>query len=350
MRAGLRDQRQLGRELEVRLQVHDRAAQGDGGQPAQPPPALPALGEGQHAAPRLRHRRGRRVEDHQPSRTVHHGRAARPQVSRETRGAQHGRDAERAQHHRCVAVGPALLRGHARHPRRVDQGRVRGGQPLGGQDGAGRQAGERAERRPGEVADQPAGDLVHLVGSAPPRGQVVGIGGRQRGGDRVRLVRHRLFRGAQCLADPRARAAQQAGRPEHLHVGVQQRRDLRLRVLRQHMQPGAQLAQLLAGRGDGALQAGALCLDIGGGDAMPGDGGGRLDRAEHRPDGDAGADGQSAQPPLGGKGGSEGGLNPVHGSRLPPAPRGRRAPRWRRRRSHASPARRPCSRPASSGP
>ena len=78
--------------------------------------------------------------------------------------------------------------------------------------------------------------------------------------------------------------------PQHLHVGVQQGGDLPLGIFRQDVQAGAQLAQLLAGRGDGHVQPGPLRFDIGGGDAVAGDHGGRFDRAEHRPDGDAGTD------------------------------------------------------------
>ncbi len=86
--------------------------------------------------------------------------------------------------------------------------------------------------------------------------------GRQHGlGQGLDLVQHRGLGGDVGFGDAPARLAQQPGGAEHLQVGVDQRRDLVLAVLRQHGQPGAQLAQLAARFLHGRFQPGELRLD-----------------------------------------------------------------------------------------
>ena len=81
---------------------------------------------------------------------------------------------ERAQHDRGMAVGAALLGRHAGEPGRIEQRGVGRAQRLADQHRALRQAGEAAERRAGQIAHQPPGDLPHLLGAARQAGAVLG--------------------------------------------------------------------------------------------------------------------------------------------------------------------------------
>ena len=129
--AGLGDQRQLDRQLQVGLQLDRLAVRRLRRQPAQPGIASAARG-------RRRRRRGARrpasagagfsvtVPAVPSTTTMSPGRDR----MRQPGGAEHRRHAERAQHHRGVAVGAAFLGGDAGQPRRIEQRRVGRAQRL----------------------------------------------------------------------------------------------------------------------------------------------------------------------------------------------------------------------------
>ncbi len=243
-------------------------------------------------------RRRRRAERHGAGGAVDHRQVARRQRGGEPDRAQHRRHAERAQHDRGVAVGAALVGDHAGDAGRLDQRRVGRAQCLGGQHRARGERGEIAERRARQVAHHAAGDLAHLLGAALLAGLVVGRHREQDGGDRLALLGDRGLGGDQALGDAQPRPAHQPRGAEHLHVGVEQRRDLGVRVLRQHGEARAQLDELAAGLRDRRLQPRGLGADIGGVDAVADDRLRRLDRAMHRADRDAGGDRDAGEAPL----------------------------------------------------
>ncbi len=161
-----------------------------------------------------------------------------------------------------------------------------------------------------EVAQQAAAGFADFVGAALPRfGLLARVGaaachgffgmalvgqlGRQggHGGSQcLDLVHHRGLGGHQLVGDALAGMAQQARAAEHLHVGVDERADFLLRVLRQHAQPPAQFRQLLAGFLHGGVEALQFGVGGGSGDAGALDLHLGLRRGEHGSDGNARAD------------------------------------------------------------
>ncbi len=142
----LRDQRQLGQQFQIGLQLDRLAVRGHRRQAAEPRQALPLAREGGDRAAPAASVAGvgfSTIAPAAPSSTASCRSAPRPAA----RHAQHRRHAQRAQHDRGMPVGAALLGSHAGDPRRIDQRRVGRAQRLGHQDRALRQAGEAAERR-----------------------------------------------------------------------------------------------------------------------------------------------------------------------------------------------------------
>ncbi len=201
VRTGLRDQRQLGRDFQVGLQLHLDAAQRHGGQAAQPAQRCwrraKAITPG---APGSRWRApgpgspGRRCRRSPRSRRPAYAPAA--PIAPSTAGMPSARS--------MMAVWPSAP------PSSVATPATRAGSISAASAGvshsatrigARRQSGEGAERRPGQVADQPARDLLHLVRPALAGRQVVGVHAAQGRGDRLRLVRHRLLGRAQPVGD-----------------------------------------------------------------------------------------------------------------------------------------------------
>ncbi len=251
VRARLGDQRQLDRQFQVGLEFHRFAVGGFRRQPAQLGIALALPREGGDRPPRRRQSRCAGVQHHGAGGAIDHGDVARLDGMRQSDGAQHGRHAERAQHDGGVVLRAAFLGRDAGKPGRIQQRRVGRSQRLADQHRAFRQSGEALERRAGQVAHQPPPDLAHLLGAPRQAGAVIGrhVGfnlGQDCRGDRVGFFHHRGFRRYQGLLDPLLDTTQQPRWPEHADVGVDQRCDLFLALLRQHGQPSAQLGQLLA--------------------------------------------------------------------------------------------------------
>ena len=97
------------------------------------------------------------------------------------------------------------------------------------------------------------------------------------------------------LRDPLPRAPHQARRPEHLEIGVDQRRDFSLALLGQHREPAAQLWQLLARLQDRVSSRAHSASISAACDLVAGDLGGRLGGAKDRADRDAGGDGDAGE-------------------------------------------------------
>ena len=162
---------------------------------------------------------------------------------REAGGAQHRRHAERAQHDGGVALGAALFGRDAGEARRVEQRGVGGAQRLADQTrrlrAARRSCGTalrvrlRTRRRPisrtSSARRMQAGAVVAVIpGSACARiaSAIASASCDDRGLGRD-----------QRLGDAPAHAAHQARRAHHVQVGIDQRRDFGLAVLRQHGKP-----------------------------------------------------------------------------------------------------------------
>jgi hypothetical protein len=145
-----------------------------------------------------------------------------------------------------MPVRPTFLGGQPRYPRRIDQGGVRRPQRFGDQDGALRHGGEIAERRGGQVAQQPAAGFADFVGPPLPAGGIIAMQRQHRGGQCLGFLVHRRLGAHMRVANALAGLAQQPAAAEHLGIGVDQRRDFVLGIFRQNGKPGAQLAELLA--------------------------------------------------------------------------------------------------------
>ena len=187
--------------FQICLQFDHRPAGRDRRQPAQPRPALAPPGKGEHVAAGLGQRCLRRVQDHHAGRPIHHRGSTRPHM----RGQPHGTQArsgmpKRAQHDRSVTVGapPSSVATPATRAGLIRAASA-GSQPLGKEDRAGRQAGEGAERRPGQVAHQSPRDLPHLVCPAcRPAGRSSALATIRAAAMASASSDHRLFRGSQA--------------------------------------------------------------------------------------------------------------------------------------------------------
>ncbi len=189
---------------------------------------------------------GGRMHRDQPGRAVQHGLVAAPRRLGQPMGAEHRRNAQRAQHDRGMAIGPALLGRHPGDAGRFQQRGIGRRQFLGDQDAALRQVLEAAEGRRGQVADQPAADVADLVGAAGQPGLVVVLGGEDDGADLLRLLQHGGLGADQAGLDALARAADQPRIAQHHQMGIEQRLDLLLRLLGQHADARLELGHLLA--------------------------------------------------------------------------------------------------------
>ena len=271
-RAGLRDQRQLDRQLEIGLQLDRLAVQRLRRQTAQPGVALPLAREGGDRAAR----RGEAwpatgLSTTVPLRAVHHREVAGLDRVREPGRAEHRRHAERAQHDRGMAVGAAFLGGDAGEPRRIEQCGVGRPQRLADQDGALRQAGEAAERLRGSGC-APGGGAISRTSSArrsqARRWSSAGMPGsawpRMAPAIASASVHHRAFGRQQRLLDapPRRRGSAATGPA----CGYRRRSAARFPPgFPPAAPPGGRAAwQLLARLRDGGVQPGALGGDVGG--------------------------------------------------------------------------------------
>jgi hypothetical protein len=95
----------------------------------------------------------------------------------------------------------------------------------------------------------------NIVGAAFVRAALVDRLGENGGGEVFGLVVDGRLGGEIFVSDAFAGAAQQARAGQHLRVGVDERRDFLLAVLRQDGQAGAELVELFLGFGDRVVEA-----------------------------------------------------------------------------------------------
>ncbi len=261
--AGLGDQRQLERQFQIGLQFDRLAVRGFGRQPAQPGHSAAARARRRSRARRAAARSGGEgLSDDGAGGAVHHSHVARTDGMRQPGHAEHGRHAQGAQHHRGVAVGAAFLGGDAGQPRRVQQRRVGraqrirrpGSRPRAGRRSCGTGRGSGCGSAGGRSPALPRrGGAGWRVSSAVRPGSAWS---RMAAAIASDFVDHGAFGREQRLLDAPPGAAHQARGAEHPDIGVDQRGDFRLAFLRQHGQPGAQLAPTACATGRWRLPAG----------------------------------------------------------------------------------------------
>ena len=165
--------------------------------------------------------------------------------------------AERAQHDGGMAVGTAFFGDNPGETGRTEQRGIRRTQVVHDEHRPLRQLGKALEGRLGQVADQASADLANLVGPALEPGAIAVLHGRHGGGQGLGLLQHGRLRGGEPF-DPPPRPAQEAGRADHLEIGIDERLKLGLALSWEHGELGAQLAELPARLGDRVIQPGQL--------------------------------------------------------------------------------------------
>jgi hypothetical protein len=264
--AGFGDHREFEGQFEVGLEVDQDVIGGFGGDALQAGQGAQGAAAGGQAVLGGFQAAGGGVENDLAGFAVDDRQHAGPCGFQHAGGTKDGRDAEGAQHDRGVAIRAAFGGDDGGEFGRLDQRRISRAQKFGGEDGAGGEIREAAEGQAGEVAQDAARDFADFLGAAQPA-FVVAAGERQDGlrlG--VRLVHHRGLGAGEAVGDAGAGAAQEAGWAQHVQIGVDERRDFGLALLRQAGQFGLQLLQLAAGGGDGVLQPRHFGGGVGGGD------------------------------------------------------------------------------------